>query len=149
MYTLAREQYVETDYKTAWKFIEQPANLNRITPPDLKFQIVSKVPEEMYEGLIIKYRITLPGLGTRTWVTEIKHIQRQWSFVDEQRLGPFVFWYHYHELRKEQTGCSIVDKVYYQPPFGLCGKLIHRLYIRRNLERIFDFRHAQLAKILT
>lgn len=148
MYTLERKQYVKADLEVAWRFIEHPANLDHITPPDLKFQIVSEVPEIMYDGLIIEYRITIPWLGTQTWVTEIKHIRKHHSFVDEQRLGPYHFWYHYHELQREREGCCIVDRVHYLPPFGVCGKLLHWLYIRRNLEWIFDYRYKQLGVML-
>lgn len=148
MYTLEREQRVKADLATAWSFVENPANLNRITPPDLRFQILSDVPETMEDGLIVVYRVTIPWLGARTWVTEIKHIRTQRSFVDEQRLGPYVFWYHYHELQAEKEGCRILDRVYYQPPFGCVGRLMHRLYIRQTLERIFAYRQEQLAGIL-
>jgi len=144
MYILERQQRVTASMEQAWAFLQNPANLDRITPPDLQFRIVTDVPAVMFNGLIVEYRITIPLLGTHTWVTEIKHIRAGHSFVDEQRLGPYRFWYHYHEIQAMSDGVLLIDKVFYQPPFGLLGRLLHRIYIRRTLERIFSYRRERL-----
>ena len=144
MYTLERQQHVTASMEQAWRFLQNPANLDRITPADLRFRIVSEIPEVMYNGLLVEYRISLPLLGTHSWVTEIKHIRKGLSFVDEQRLGPYRFWYHYHEIRQEGDGVLLLDKVSYQPPLGALGRLLHGLYIRRTLERIFACRKERL-----
>jgi ligand-binding SRPBCC domain-containing protein len=149
MYILERRQRVTASMEEAWDFMQNPANLDRITPPDLQFRIVNEVPAIMYNGLIVEYRITIPLFGTHTWVTEIKHIRKGSSFVDEQRLGPYRFWYHYHEIRRENDGVLLIDQVFYQPPFGLLGRLLHRFYIRRTLERIFTYRRERLAFYLS
>ena len=73
-----------------------------------------------------------------------KHIREGRSFVDEQRLGPYRFWYHYHEIRPAEDGVLLIDRVFYQPPFGILGRLLHRLYIRKTLERIFSYRRERL-----
>jgi len=95
----------------------------------------------MEDGLIIEYRIGLPTLGRRRWVTEIKHIKAPYRFVDEQRLGPYRFWYHHHELREVPRG------VRYRLPFGPLGELVHALVIRRALERIFAHRHHRFTEL--
>ena len=148
MYILEQQQKVSGSLEQAWAFLQHPANLDRITPPDLKFRIVTEVPAVMVNGLIIEYRITIPFIGTHAWVTEIKHIRQGISFVDEQRLGPYRFWYHYHEIRQVEDGVLLIDRVHYQPPLGILGRIVHRLYIRRTLERIFDYRHQRLAVYL-
>ena len=148
MYQLERQQRVSGSKEQVWAFLQNPANLDRITPPDLRFRIVTEIPAVMYNGLIVEYRITIPLIGTHAWVTEIKHIREGVSFVDEQRLGPYRFWYHYHEIREEADGVLLIDRVNYQPPFGVLGRLLHRLYIRRTLERIFAYRRERLAEFL-
>lgn len=148
MYRLHRQQVVGASMAQAWAFLQHPANLDRITPPDLRFRILTEVPAEMFNGLIVEYRITIPLIGTHAWVTEIKHIREGQSFVDEQRLGPYRFWYHYHEIRAVAEGTLLIDQIFYQPPFGLMGRLLHRLYIRRTLERIFAYRRERLAHFL-
>ena len=149
MYTLEREQRVAASMEQAWDFLQNPANLDRITPVDLRFRIVSTVPAIMFNGLIVEYRITIPWAGTHSWVTEIKHILEGHSFVDEQRLGPYRFWYHYHEIREDNGQVVLIDKVSYQPPFGLLGTILHPIYIRRTLERIFSYRRERLAFYLS
>ena len=148
MYTLQREQRVKASPAQAWAFLQNPANLDAITPPDLRFRIVTGIPAVMYNGLIVEYRITIPFIGTHGWITEIKHIREGVSFVDEQRLGPYRFWYHYHEIREENGTVVLLDQVSYQPPFGVLGQLVHWLYIRRTLARIFDYRREKLAEYL-
>jgi ligand-binding SRPBCC domain-containing protein len=149
MYILDRQQVVSGTMAQAWTFLQDPANLDRITPPDLKFSIITDIPAIMHDGLIVEYRITIPLIGTHAWVTEIKHIREGHSFVYEQRLGPYRFWYHYHEIRPAGgSGTELIDRVHYQPPFGPLGRLLHGLYIRKTLERIFDYRRERLALYL-
>ncbi|MDH3328313.1 MAG: SRPBCC family protein [Desulfobulbaceae bacterium] len=148
MYTLERHQLVRTSLENAWKLLKNPANLNTITPEDLCFEIISEVPEEMFHGLLVEYRIKIPLLGTRKWLAEIKHIRQFRSFVDEQRLGPYSFWYHYHELLPEEKGVRITDRVYYKVPFGVFGRIVHFFFIRKTLDRIFDYRKEKISAIL-
>ncbi|MGD9946929.1 MAG: hypothetical protein AB7U29_00460 [Desulfobulbus sp.] len=149
MYILERQQKVSGSLEQIWAFLQNPVNLDRITPPDLQFRIVTDVPDIMHNGLIIEYRITIPLIGTHTWITEIKHIREGFSFVDEQRLGPYRFWYHYHEIRQDEDGVLLIDRVHYQPPMGILGRVVHRLYIRSTLEKIFDYRRERLASFLS
>ena len=148
MYTLNREQYVTTTLAAAWDLLKDPANLDLITPEDLQFQIISPVPREMFNGLIVEYRIRIPWVGLHAWVAEIKHIKEKHSFVDEQRLGPYRFWYHYHQIDAEDGRVKIIDRVYYEIPFGILGRILHFFFIRRTLKRIFDYRKEKLAAIL-
>ena len=148
MYKLQRCQTVSTTLDTAWDFLKNPANLNMITPEDLSFHILSDVPETMYNGLIIEYRIKIPFLGTRKWLAEIKHIREKRSFVDEQRIGPYRLWHHQHLL--EPVGKSktrMIDRVSYQLPFGLLGRLVHEFRVKKMLEEIFDYRSKRLQEI--
>ncbi|VFQ45598.1 SRPBCC family protein [Desulfoluna butyratoxydans] len=147
MHTLRQSQLLPTTLDKAWAFVQAPANLDTITPPWLRFEIVSDVPEVMEDGLIIEYRIGLPVLGRRRWVTEIKHIKAPFRFVDEQRLGPYRFWYHHHELREVPGGVLMTDTVRYRLPFGPLGELVHALVIRRTLERIFAHRRHRFTAL--
>ena len=149
MYTLYREQYLTATLAEAWDLLKNPANLDRITPPDLQFQIVSSVPEEMFNGLIIDYRIKIPWFGMHAWIAEIKHIKERHSFVDEQRIGPYKFWYHYHQIDAEDGRIKLTDRVYYEVPYGIIGKILHLLFIRKTLNRIFDYRKEKLEELLT
>jgi ligand-binding SRPBCC domain-containing protein len=149
MFTLYREQYVTATLAEAWDLLKNPANLDLITPEYLQFKIISPVPREMYNGLIVEYRIRIPWFGEHTWIAEIKHIREMYSFVDEQRLGPYTFWYHYHQIDAEEGRIKLTDRVYYEVPYGIIGKILHLLFIRKTLDRIFDYRKEKLAELLT
>jgi ligand-binding SRPBCC domain-containing protein len=148
MYTLYREQCVNASLAEAWNLLKNPANLDLITPGDLQFKIISPVPEEMFNGLIIEYRIKIPWIGVHKWLAEIKHIREMHAFVDEQRTGPYTFWYHYHQVDEEEGRVKLTDRVYYKVPYWVFGKIIHFLFIRKTLDRIFDFRQKKLAELL-
>jgi ligand-binding SRPBCC domain-containing protein len=147
MHTLKQNQLLPTTLEKAWAFIQAPANLDTITPPWLRFEIVSEVPEIMENGMIIEYRIGLPLIGRQRWVTEIKHIRTLHSFVDEQRLGPYRFWYHHHELKEVTEGVLMTDTVRYQLPFGPLGALVHALVIKKTLTRIFQHRRHRFTEL--
>ena len=100
----------------------------------------------MYEGLIIEYRLKVHWFSRQSWLTEIKHIVRPGSFVDEQRVGPYRFWYHYHEIVEVEGGTRMIDQVHYQMPYGLFGRVLHYAVVQRTLGRIFDYRCKELAR---
>ena len=93
-YCIRRHQTLPTDLDQAWRFFSDPANLSLITPPWLNFTITSGVPDAIYPGLIISYRIRPIGGVAVPWVSEITHVQAPHYFVDEQRSGPYRFWHH-------------------------------------------------------
>ncbi len=148
MYLLEREQELAVSCDELWSFIATPANLNLLTPPQLQFQIDSELPERMYSGLLIHYRISIPHFGTWRWLTEIKHIHEGVSFVDEQRLGPYRFWYHEHRLEAvSATRTRMLDRVTYALPFGPVGAAVHRLSVKAMLTEIFAYRRKKLVEL--
>ncbi len=146
MYFFKRQIHLKTDMETAWAFIQDPRNLNRITPPDMSFKIVSDLPDVMYNGLLITYKVKLPFLGYQTWVSEIKHIVEGESFIDEQRFGPYKFWYHEHKLEQANEGVRMSDRVTYDLPFGAAGRLTAGAFVRKQLNKIFDYREAAVKE---
>ena len=148
IYKLYRKQVVKTDIETAWDFIRSPKNLEALTPDDLSFEIVTDLPEEMYNGLLIEFRVGLPILGKQTWLTEIKHVREQRSFVDEQRVGPYKLWLHYHEIQPVKSGVQFIDQVHYSLPFGPLGTIAHKLFAGKMLGKIFDYREMKLPELL-
>ena len=141
------EQKINTDLDNLWKFISSPKNLSKITPSYMDFKILSKVPNEMYEGLIISYTVK-PILGLKmNWVTEITHIKDKKYFVDEQRKGPYKMWHHEHILIETDNGIIMKDIISYIPPFGIFGKILNILFIKKQVEGIFKYRTQVLNKI--
>lgn len=149
LYKLERVQIINSDIKTVWDFFSRPENLNDITPPDMNFEILTKdLPNEIYPGLIIEYKVS-PFKGIKShWVTEIKHVIPEKLFVDEQLFGPYKFWHHLHLFEKIEPGkIKMTDRVYYKLPFYVIGALAHSIVIRKRLEEIFDYRFEIIEKI--
>lgn len=149
MYTLHKEIEVEALPDKVWEFISHPQNLDRITPDDMKFRIVTEVPDQMFNGLLVEYRVRIPLMGWQVWVSEIKHIEPGRSFVDEQKIGPYRFWYHEHRLEPAGDKVKVIDHVSYEVPFGFIGRIAHSLFIRPTLERIFRHREKIFKDLLS
>lgn len=140
MYQLRREQLVKTDLQTCWDFFSSPKNLSKITPSYMGFDILTDVPEKMYEGMMIAYQVR-PLFGIpMEWITEITHIKEGAFFVDEQRKGPYKIWHHEHHFQETEQGIIMNDIVTYEMPFGPLGKAVHPLIVRKKLEAIFAHR---------
>lgn len=147
MYQLKRKQFVKTDLKTCWNFFSSPQNLKRITPPYMGFNIKFDLPEKMYEGLMIEYSVK-PVLGIpMTWITEIKTVKDNLFFVDEQRKGPYKIWHHEHHFKEVEGGVEMTDIVSYELPLGIFGEFAHALFVKKQLEGIFNFRIKMVDEI--
>jgi ligand-binding SRPBCC domain-containing protein len=147
MYTLQRDQVLPTTLPEAWDFLSNPYNLREITPPEMGFEVLDDIPEQIYSGLLIRYHVRVPVLGQQLWVTEIKHVREGRSFVDEQRIGPYRFWYHYHEIAKAEEGVKFIDQVSYALPYGPLGRIAQPLFVRRSLENIFNYRREVFSSL--
>ncbi|MFH6604356.1 hypothetical protein ACEZ3G_12765 [Maribacter algicola] len=147
-YQFKRAQHFDQPISDLWHFISKPVNLKKITPDYMGFDIVpDDNPDEMYEGMIIGYKVSpLWGIKT-TWVTEITHVRHQSYFVDEQRVGPYKLWHHQHFLEESDGGTLMRDIVSYQPPFGILGKIANSIIIEPKLKEIFDYRQQALNRI--
>ena len=148
MHFLEREIILNAEQSKVWEFLATPVNLNQLTPPELDFHICSELPERMYNGLLIHYQIQIPLFGRHRWLTEIKHIREGEYFVDEQRLGPYRFWYHQHQIEAVDMGRTRMrDQVSYRLPFGILGSLVHELRVKTMLKEIFDYRARRLREL--
>lgn len=146
-YQLRREMLVEKPLDEVWDFISSPANLKRITPDFMGFDIVSQnLPKKMYKGMIIEYRVKpLLNIPTR-WVTEITQIEEKKFFIDEQRVGPYKLWHHQHFVEPLGENTQMIDIVSYSPPLGLLGNIANQVMIKQKLKGIFDYRTQALEE---
>lgn len=124
-------------------FFAEARNLEVLTPPWLKFEVLTPKPIEMRAGTLIDYRIRVHGLPIR-WRTEIVEWNPPHRFVDVQLSGPYKLWHHTHtfEDRGDSTLCR--DEVRYWPRGGA---IVDRLFVRHDVKRIFDFRRKKLLEI--
>ena len=139
---------IPSDMETVWEFFSNPKNLNAITPPELKFEILSDLEgKKMYSGMIIRYNIK-PMLNIpMSWTTEITHCADHHFFVDEQRFGPYAFWHHQHIFKSVPEGVEMTDIVHYAVGWGILGKIASWIYVDRQLQHIFEYRNREIKKI--
>jgi ligand-binding SRPBCC domain-containing protein len=142
-FTLETRLSLPRSRESAFPFFADAGNLESITPPWLHFEMLTLLPIQMHAGTLIEYRLRLHGIGMR-WLTEITLWEPPYRFVDEQRRGPYRKWVHEHTFTETHNGCEMCDFVHYATPGGW---LADRLFVRRNVRRIFEYRAKKLLEL--
>lgn len=146
IHTLERRTWLPRRIEEVFEFFADAGNLERITPPELRFRIATARPIEMRPGTLIDYRLSLFGVPF-DWHTEITGWQPPRRFVDTQLAGPYRRWIHLHEFTDERGGTRMMDRVEYVLPLGRLG-LVAKPLVRRQLDRIFDYREQAIQRLL-
>ena len=128
--------------REVFPFFADARNLEFITPPWLKFEVLTPGRIVMRSGARIDYRLKVHGFPLR-WRTEITEWEPPVRFVDTQLRGPYRLWHHTHTFEAKDGGTLCRDRVRYRVPGG---ELVHRLIVRRDVERIFRYRQEKLAE---
>jgi ligand-binding SRPBCC domain-containing protein len=128
-------------------FFCDAGNLQRITPPELGFEIRTPQPIDMGEGTRIEYRLSLLGLGF-PWHTLITEWSPPHGFTDVQLRGPYAQWIHRHTFKQTDGGTLMQDEVRYRLPVPLLGLVGYPL-VRLQLARIFGYRQRRIAELLS
>ena len=142
-YLLEAAQRIEQPIEETFAFFSTARNLERITPPTLRFEVLKLNPAEMQQGTLIDYRLRVHGIRLH-WQSEITVWEPPYRFVDQQRKGPYRWWIHEH-LFKDDCGSTIVrDRVRYGMPLG---PIVNWLFVARDVKKIFKYRANKLAEI--
>ncbi|SEH12118.1 SRPBCC family protein [Thermoleophilum album] len=138
-------QLLPGDPATVFPFFADPRNLERLTPPWLRFRI-ERAPETVEEGSEIAYTLRVRGLPVR-WLTAIVVWEPPHRFVDLQVAGPYRTWHHTHSFEPHPRGTLMRDVVVYALPFGPLGEIVHHAFVRRDIEQIFAYRRTALGQL--
>jgi ligand-binding SRPBCC domain-containing protein len=147
IHRLERTLRVARPRDEVFAFFADATNLEAITPPFLRFRVLTPPPIEMREGARIDYALSLLGVPLR-WRTRITAWEPGLRFVDEQESGPYAFWRHTHSFGDEGGATTVHDVVEYEIPLGPLGRLARVLFVAPALDRIFDFRTTAIASLL-
>lgn len=147
LYQLHIKQKLPITGEEAWNFLSNPANLKTITPDNMGFKIISGTDRSLFPGQIIQYIVSPVANIKIKWVTEITHVVDKQYFVDEQRFGPYSFWHHKHFIKEIPNGVEMEDIVDYKLPFGILGRIMHTLFIKKKLEKVFEYREKKLIEL--
>jgi ligand-binding SRPBCC domain-containing protein len=140
IFEFSASQFLPQPRGQLFTFFSDASNLEAITPPWLKFRITSPQPVEIREGSVIDYSLRVHGVPLR-WRTLIKAWEPPERFIDEQVHGPYRLWHHEHVFEAVEGGTRIHDRIRYSP---IGGALVQRLFVKRDVERIFGYRARQL-----
>jgi len=144
IYSLQADQHFLRPMPAVFLFFADARNLELITPPWLRFRILSPGKIEMQAGCRIDYGLRLHGIPIR-WQSEITVWEPPHRFVDEQRKGPYRLWIHEHTFEEADGGTWVRDRVRYAVPGGI---LIQRFVVEPDLAKIFEYRRRELSRIL-
>lgn len=150
MNTLKKEIVLPISLSKAWEFFSRPENLNLITPSYMNFRIQNQVPDEMYEGLLIIYKVSPLFNIPLTWITKITEIKYQSYFIDEQIKGPYKIWHHEHHFKElGENKILMTDLLYYDVGYSFIGNMIEKLIVKKKVESIFEYREKKLKEIFS
>jgi ligand-binding SRPBCC domain-containing protein len=147
IHRLEREQLVPGPVGDVFGFFAQARNLERITPPWLGFTVLTPDPIAMEAGAVIEYWLRLHAVPVR-WITRIEEWEVDRAFVDRQLRGPYRLWHHRHDFVARGDATLVRDRVAYALPLGPLGDVAHAAFVRRDLDRIFDFRRDAVRELL-
>jgi ligand-binding SRPBCC domain-containing protein len=149
IHALQREQRLEAPPGVVFPFFADARNLEEITPPLLRFRLLTPEPISMGVGTFLQYALRIHGLPVR-WDTLIQEWKPPHRFVDVQVRGPYQLWHHTHELVPLDGGAATLmrDTVRYAVGFGVLGEIARRTVVRRDLEGIFAFRQERVPALV-
>ena len=142
---LHRRVVIKRPLEEVFAFFAEAGNLERITPPELKFHIVTPLPITIAQGSLIDYRLGLFGMKFG-WRTLISTWEPPFLFVDEQLRGPYRQWIHTHRFVQNAEGTEVLDHVEYQLPLWPLGEIALPI-VRRQIGRIFDYREQVIREV--
>ena len=145
-FLLERSQELNSTIGDVFSFFAEPYNLELITPEFLKFSITTSPPISMGEGTIIDYKLKLRGIPVK-WTSIISHWDPPFGFVDEQTRGPYKYWRHEHIFVENNVGTLVTDRIWYRVPGGPLAPALNHFYVRKDLEKIFDYRAETIRSI--
>jgi len=143
LYHLRTSTWLPQPLDRVFDFFADASNLEVLTPPWLRFEILTPAPTEMRAGTRIDYRLRLHGIPLR-WNSEIVVWEPPHRFVDVQRRGPYRLWEHEHGFTPQAGGTLVSDLVTYSV-FG--GRLVQRLLVGPDLRKVFTYRHDRLSQV--
>lgn len=148
VHELQQQQWLPVTVPEAWSFFSTPLNLARITPPEMRFNILPPLyGRPLCAGQRIRYTVR-PLFGIPLiWETLISEVDEPMRFIDEQLRGPFALWEHTHMFTEHEDGTMMTDHLRYALPMGLLGDVAHTLIVKKKVVGIFAHRRKTLEQL--
>ena len=148
MHHYRTEQFLPISIQEAWDFFSNPGNLEKITPKDMDFVVLTELDDgPIYTGMEIEYTVR-PMFGIPVkWKTLISDVKDYQQFTDKQLKGPYSVWEHTHTFEEMNGGVLMRDHIKYKLPMGPLGAIAHKLFVKKRIEQIFDYRYVILKEM--
>lgn len=146
VHTLRHETWIPRPVEEVFEFFSSARNLAEITPPFLRFNVLTPEPVQMRAGTLLDYKLRVRGLPIR-WRTEIIEWDPPHGFRDIQLRGPYKLWDHSHRFEARDGGTWMEDEVRYELPFGVLGEIARVLMVKRDVEAIFEYRSRKIREL--
>lgn len=143
-YVLTSSVVLPVSRATLFDFFSDAFQLETITPPWLKFRVLTSPPIHIQSGALIDYRLKLHGLPIR-WRTEISTWDPPRSFTDRQLRGPYRLWEHLHTFEEMDEGTLVRDEVRYR----VWGGALTNSFVKRDLLKIFGYRRQRMLELFS
>lgn len=147
-YILETKTILNQPIHEVFPFFANAENLDNVTPPWLKFEILTPLPIEIKLGTKVDYQLRLHGIPIR-WRSEITEWDPPHKFTDVQIKGPYRFWKHEHFFISEGDQTRMIDRVEYAIPGWIFAPIVHSLFVKRDLEKIFDYRERKFLEVFS
>jgi ligand-binding SRPBCC domain-containing protein len=144
--TLKRTTIINRSLGVVFDFFSKAENLNKLTPSNLHFKILSPLPVKMQPGTLIDYQLRLMGVPFK-WQTEITVWEPPHRFIDIQKKGPYKLWIHEHIFEEKEGKTIMYDLIEYKFPGGIFESFIHHFFVKKGLQNIFGYREKTCMEI--
>lgn len=145
-YVLQKITVINKPLAEVFAFFSKAENLNKITPDEVHFKILTPLPIPMAKGTLIDYKIKLHGIPF-VWKTRISEWNPPYKFADQQLVGPYSKWNHEHFFEEKDGKTIMTDKVTYLSKGWIIAPILHLLFVDKKVKQIFEYREAQLKQI--
>ncbi len=145
-YVLEKTTVIEKPLLYVFDFFSKAENLNKITPKEVYFKILTPSPIPMKKGTLIDYKIKLNGIPF-IWKTEISEWNPPHKFADNQLVGPYKLWFHEHFFEEKDGHTIMTDRVTYLSKGWILAPFLHWLFVDKKVKQIFEYREIQLKEI--
>jgi ligand-binding SRPBCC domain-containing protein len=147
-YVFIAEQFVPRPLEEVFYFFSQAKNLEKISPPFLKFQVKNQSTASIQEGTVIDYRLKVRGIPAR-WRSKISNWNPPYEFSDLQELGPYKHWFHTHSFEAVSGGTLIRDLVRYKLPISPLGDWVAQKFVKSEIHKIFQYRQKVIRELFS
>ncbi|MCX6017251.1 MAG: SRPBCC family protein [Chloroflexi bacterium] len=143
------EFVVDAPLQAVWDFHADPRSLPKIMSGPLRIS-VDRIDEPVQVGSRVEMTLHSGPLHI-PWTVVVRERTAPLGFRDEQPPGegPWARWSHTHSFEARGTTAALVrDRIEYEPPFGILGRIGAALFGRVAMQMMFIGRRRATRALL-